>query len=163
MATRHFGMIINPRARTTRRFFLWDLMFPNIAAIIAVLCLRMIEGPIASVAVGAIVVVLLWSANVAAPMARLRDIGLPGALHLFVLGAAVTLAVIRAPQDVVDALEGLFDGLSLADLGDLPGLNPTSGSLAGLIVLVEVVALLILPGRKRGNRFGTNPRARARA
>lgn len=156
------GMVIDPRGRLQRRWFLYDLILPNIAAAIAIITLRIIDMPFTDIAIGAIAVILVWSANVAAPIARMHDIGAPAWLHLAVLAVVLLLGTFGSVRSLGEIGTRVGEILAAIRSGedDLPGVSEGGAGLAGLIAFIEVVALAFWPGQRGTNRFGDDPRGK---
>ncbi|MCQ8184414.1 DUF805 domain-containing protein [Parvularcula maris] len=156
------GIVIDPRGRLRRSRFLWDLIMPNILAGVAVVALRMVDGPVAELGIGAIALLLLWSANFAAPITRLHDLGVSGWVHavavlaIFLFG---TIGPVAGPGEAVDRLAAWVDVLRSGD--DLPTVEGDSARIAGLIALIQIAVLAFVPGQSNANRFGPNPKAEA--
>lgn len=154
------GMVIDPRGRLQRRWFLYDLILPNIAAIILIVILRVIDLPLTDVAIGGIAIVLLWSANVAAPISRLHDLGVPAIVHFIVVGVVFLLGTV-GPIGSFDELSlRVADWTNVLQGGDsqVPEVGGNSGRIAGLIAFVQILVLALAPGQKGDNRFGPDPR-----
>jgi uncharacterized membrane protein YhaH (DUF805 family) len=135
---------------------------PNILAGAAIVVLRMIDGQVAELAIGAIVLLLLWSANFAAAVARLHDLGVSGWVHVVaVLGIFLfgTIGPVGSMGEALTRIEGWIQ--VLGGNGDLPPVEGESARIAGLIALIQVLVLALLPGQAKPNRFGGDPKAGA--
>lgn len=155
-------MVIDPRGRLRRSRFLWELIMPNIGAGIAIFMLGQFSSPVASAGIGAILILLLWSANFAAPIARLHDLGLPAALHLGVVTVIFLLGTI-GPVGSFDELSlRVTDWVNVLQGGQssAPPINGESARVAGLVALVQVFVLSFVKGNKGPNRFGPDPKER---
>jgi uncharacterized membrane protein YhaH (DUF805 family) len=154
------GIVIDPRGRLRRSRFLWDLVMPNILAGIAIIVLRIIDGQAAELAIGAILILLLWSANFAAPIARLHDLGVSGWAHLVAVLGVFLFGTIGPVSGVAEAGERLIAWLDVVrGTGELPPVEGESARIAGLIALVQVLVLALVPGNPKPNRFGADPKA----
>ncbi|MEM7741794.1 MAG: DUF805 domain-containing protein [Pseudomonadota bacterium] len=157
------GMVFDPRGRITRRLFLWDLIIPNVAAVIAIILLRVIAGPIAPVGIAGVSLLLLWAAYIAAPIARFHDIGLSGKVHLVIFAVVVLLTVVgplAPPGEMIDRVGSFVAAIDFQNGGDLPQVDGRSASLGALVAVLEVLFLAMWKGNKGENRYGADPRAK---
>lgn len=155
------GMVIDPRGRLKRRWFIYDLILPNIGAFIAILVIRSLDlGVVSDVGVGAIAAVLIWSANFAAPMARLHDLGAPGWVHLIVVAIVFLLSTIGPVSGPGEAVVRAGDWISVLRGHDsqVPPVNAQSAQIGAAIGAVQFLILAFWPGQKGANRFGPDPR-----
>ncbi|MEO1658520.1 MAG: DUF805 domain-containing protein [Pseudomonadota bacterium] len=163
MSGHSLGMVFDPRGRITRRLFVWDLIIPNVAAIIAIIVIRVVTGEFAPVAVAIVSVFLLWSAYIAAPIARFHDIGISGRVHLVILAVAALFTVvgpIAPPGEMIGRVGSFFAGIDFQNGGDLPQVDGRSAGIGAGIALVEVLFLALWKGNKGANKYGPDPRAK---
>ena len=156
-------MVIDPRGRLRRSRFLWVLILPNIGAGLAIIALRIMDTPAADIGIGAILVLLLWSANFAAPIARLHDLGLPALVHFIVLAAGFLLGTVGPVGSFDELTMRLKDWMNVVRGGDsaVPPITGESARVAALIALVQVFVLSFVPGKRGPNRFGPDPKDRS--
>ncbi|NNU15080.1 DUF805 domain-containing protein [Parvularcula sp. ZS-1/3] len=154
------GIVIDPRGRIRRSRFLWDLIMPNIGALIAIGFLRSTEAPIADAAIGGILVLLLWAGNFAAPIARLHDLGVPAAVHFAALVAIFLFGTIGPVGSFEELSMRVTDWLAVLTGEDsqVPAVGGDSQRIAGIIALVQVLVLSLVPGKSGPNRFGPDPK-----
>lgn len=160
------GIVIDPRGRVSRSWFLWDLILPNILAGIAIVVIASMNfGTVGDLAVGAIAALLIWSANFAAPMGRLHDIGLPGWIHLIVVSVVFALTTIGPARGVDEVAMRLGDwwGVLMGSSSAVPPVAESSRKLGALIGLGELGLLVFAAGQKGDNRFGPNPKTKGKA
>lgn len=156
-------IVIDPRGRRVGRgFFIRELIVPNIGAFILILIIKILDlGMAGDLIIGALAAVLLWSGNIAAPMARLHDLGLNGVWHLGLVAIVFYLTTIgwnSGPGEAAMRFADWSGGLIEGEEG--PTAAGRGARLGGLFALAEIVALAVLPGQKGPNRFGPDPRAK---
>ncbi len=156
-------MVIDPRGRLRRSRFLWDLILPNIGAGLAIVALRLVDTPATDIGIGAILALLLWSANFAAPVARLHDLGLSALVHVIVLGVVFLFGTIGPVGSVDELAMRLEDWFNVVRGGEssVPPISGESARVAALIALVQVFVLSFVPGKRGPNRFGPDPKDRS--
>jgi uncharacterized membrane protein YhaH (DUF805 family) len=155
------GMVIDPRQRLQRRWFLYDIILPNIGALIAIITLRVLDlGPVSDLAIGAILALLVWSGNFAAPMARLHDLGVPGWWHLVVVAVVFLFATIGPVSSLDELSMRVGDWIAVLRGGEsaAPPVQDGSARIGAIIGLVQFLVLAVAKGQKGPNRFGPDPR-----
>ena len=163
MSGHQFGVVFDPRGRITRRLFVWDLILPNIAAIIAIILLRVLAGDMAPVAIAGVSLLLLWSAYIAAPIARFHDVGISGKVHLAIIAVVVMFTVIgplAPPGEMVGRVASFVSAIDFQNGGDLPSVDGRSAGIGATIAIIEVLFLAFWKGNKGDNRYGADPRAK---
>lgn len=153
-------IVIDPRRRVRRAFFLYDLILPNVGALVLILVIRILDlGLIGDVAIGAIAALLLWSGNIAAPMARMHDLGVSGLWHLAVVVAVFYLSTVGLDAGPGEAVQRLASWTSVRlNGGETLEASGSSRFLGGVIALAEVGILCFVPGQRGTNRYGPDPR-----
>lgn len=157
------GVVYDPRIRITRRLFLWDLIIPNIAAVIAIVFLRMMAGDAAPLGIAAVSLLLLWSAYIAAPMARFHDVGISGKVHLAIIAVVLMFTVIgplAPPGEMVGRVASFVSAIDFQNGGDLPEVDGRSAGIGATIAIIELLFLAFWKGNKGDNRYGADPRAK---
>ncbi|GGY41820.1 DUF805 domain-containing protein [Parvularcula lutaonensis] len=155
------GMVIDPRGRLKRRWFIYDLILPNIGAVIAILAIRILDlGMVGDLAIGGIAALLLWSANFAAPMSRLHDLGAPGWIHLVVVVVVFLLSTIGPVSGPGEAVIRAGDWLSVVRGNDsqVPPVSAEFAQIGATIGAIQFLVLAFWPGQEGANRFGPDPR-----
>jgi len=159
------GMVIDPRGRIQRRWFIYDLILPNIAAAILIVILRIIDTPLTDVALGAITILLIWSANFAAPIARLHDLGLPSSVHFLVVVVVfglTTIGPVGSPGELIMRVGDWINVLQ-GQASTLPEVDGASARVGGIIALAQIAVLSLVKGKSGPNRFGPDPREKDQA
>ncbi|MEM9838159.1 MAG: DUF805 domain-containing protein [Pseudomonadota bacterium] len=154
-------IVIDPRDRRVGRgFFIRELIVPNIGAFVLILIIRILEvGTAGDLIIYSLAAVLLWSGNIAAPMARLHDLGINGLWHIGVVGVVFYLTTIGLNSGPGEAAMRFADwSVGVLDGDDGPEASGRAAQLGGLFALCELVALALLPGQKGANSFGPDPR-----
>ncbi|MEO1040762.1 MAG: DUF805 domain-containing protein [Pseudomonadota bacterium] len=163
MSGHSLGMVFDPRGRITRRLFVWDLIIPNVVAVIAIVLLRVMAGPIAPYGIAAVSLLLLWAAYIAAPIARFHDVGLSGKVHLVILVVIILFTVVgplAPPGEMISRVGSFVSAIDFQGGGDLPQVDGRSASIGALIAFLEVLFLALWKGNKGENRYGPDPRAK---
>ncbi|MEM0930785.1 MAG: DUF805 domain-containing protein [Pseudomonadota bacterium] len=163
MSGHSLGMVFDPRGRITRRLFVWDLIIPNVAAIVAIILLRVMTGEFAPIGIVVVSVLLLWSAYIAAPIARFHDIGISGRVHLVILAVVALFTIVgplAPPGEMISRVGSFFAAIDFQNGGDLPEVDGRSASIGATIAVIEILFLAFWKGNKGSNRYGPDPRAK---
>jgi uncharacterized membrane protein YhaH (DUF805 family) len=153
-------MVIDPRGRIRRSRFLYDLIMPNILAAIAIGILAGIEGPLSTAGVGALSLLLLWSANFAAPIARLHDLGVSGWVHPAILAVVFLTTIIGPVGGFGEVVLRVADWAEVlrGNGSQLPPIEGEAARIGGLVALAEIGILAFMKGQPGANRFGPDPK-----